>query len=135
MARLQVKVIAAMQRLLAVSGNIGSKMVLIRRLVIGESRIAIKPVSAVFYRQMNNRGVEGDDAANGLLYTLFKIGTNSIILLLVVLKPRAVVILRQLAKVLQYPFCIHIISEKHKGQGAVLCPLPLVEKNTYLYGR
>ena len=100
MARLQVKVIAAMQRLLAVSGDIGSKMVLIRRLVVGESRIAIKPVRAVFYRQMNNRGVEGDDAANGLLYTLFKIGTNSIVLLLVVLKPRAVVILRQLAQVL-----------------------------------
>ncbi len=89
-----------MQRLLAVSGDIGSKMVLIRRLVIGESRIAIKPVSAVFYRQMNDRGVEGDDAANSLLYTLLKIGTNSIVLLLVVLKPRAVVILRQLAQVL-----------------------------------
>ena len=107
MARLQMQVVAAMQRLLAVSSDIGSKMILVGRFVVGESRVAIEPVRAVLDRQVNDRGVEGDDTVNGLLNTLLEIGTNDIVLLLMLLKPHAVVVLCQLPQKLQYPFCIH----------------------------
>ncbi len=54
-ARFQMQVIAAMQRLLAVSRNIGSEMILIGRLVVREARVAIEPVSTVLHRQVGNQ--------------------------------------------------------------------------------
>ena len=103
----QVQVIATMQCLLAMCRDIGTEVVFIGRLVVREPRVAIEPIRAVFHRQVTDRRVEGDDAANSLLYTLLKVCPNGIILLSMFLEPRAVVILRQLAQVLQNSFCIH----------------------------
>ena len=79
-----------MQCLLAMCCNIGTEVVLIGRLVVRKPRVAIEPIRAVLHRQVTDRRVEGDDAANGLFNTLLKVCPYGIILFPVFLEPRAV---------------------------------------------
>ena len=109
-AGLQVEVVAAVEGLLAVGGDVGAEVVLVGRLVVGEAGVAIEPVGAVLHGEVQDRGVEGDDAAYGLLDALLEVGTDGIVLLAVFLEPLAVVVLSQLPQILQYSFCIHNIT-------------------------
>ena len=107
MVRLQMEVVAAMQRLLAVGGDIGAQMVLVGRLVVREPRVAIEAVGAVLDGEVGYGGVERGNAYDGLLHALFKVGPDGVILLFVVLEPLPAVVLRQLAQVFQNSFGIH----------------------------
>ena len=107
MVGLQMQVVAAMECLLAMGGDISAKVGLIGRLIVGETRIAIEAIGAVLHREMSHRRVERGDTHNSLLHTLFEVGTNGIVLLFMRLKPLTTIIGRQLLQVLQYSFCIH----------------------------
>ena len=83
MARLQMEIIAPVQRLLAVSGNVSPQVVLIGRLVIREPCVAIETVGAVLYAQMDNRRVEAGNPSNRQLHALFKVRPDGVILCLI----------------------------------------------------
>ena len=95
----QMKVVAPMQRFLAMSRDIGTQMVLVGRLVIRKAGVAIETVGAVLHCQMSDGGVKGGNTQDGLLHTLLEVGTDGVILFLMLLKPRTVVIGRQLSQV------------------------------------
>ena len=81
MARLQMQVIAPVQRLLAVGSNVSPQVVLIGRLVIRESRVAIEAVGAVLHAQMGNRRVEPSNPSNRQLHAILKVCPDSIFVL------------------------------------------------------
>ena len=110
MVGLQMQVVAAMERLLAMGGDISTEVGLIGRLIVGEAGIAIEAIGAVLHREMSHRGVERGDTHNSLLHTLFEVGTNGIVLVFMRLKPLTTIISRQLLQVLHYTFCIHNIK-------------------------
>ena len=97
MAWLQVEIVAAVQRLLAVGGNIGTEMVLIGRLVGREARVAVEAVGAVADGQMGYRGVETGYAPDGLGHALFKVCPHSQVFGLVGKIPLPIVVPGQLA--------------------------------------
>ena len=108
MSRLQVQVVAPMQRLLTMGGYIGAQVVLVGRLIVRESRVAIKAVRAVLHRQVCYRRVKRGYLHDGLLHPLFKVRPDGVILLFMFQVPLPVIVFRQLAQVLQYSFCVHI---------------------------
>ena len=107
MPRLQMEVIASMQRLLAMGSDIGTEVVLIGRLVVGETGVAIEAISAVLHREMGNGVIKRGDTEDGLLYALFEVGTDGVVLGLVDMKPLAIIVGRKLTQVLQDSFGIH----------------------------
>ena len=102
-----MEVIASMQRLLAVGSDIGTEVVLIGRLVAGETGVAIEAICAILHREMGNGIIKRGDTEDGLLYALFEISTDGIVLSLVGMKPLTIIVGRKLAQVLQDSFGIH----------------------------
>ena len=108
MIRFQMEVISTVQRLLAMRSDIAAEMVLIGRLVVGETGIAIETVGAVLHREMGDGVIKRGDAQDGLLDALFEVGADGVVLGLMRLKPLPVIVGRQLAQILQNAFGVHL---------------------------
>lgn len=107
MVGLKMNVVATMKRFFSMGGNIGTHMILIRRLIGRETSISIKTVSGIFHRNMSNRRVELGNTKNSLCRTFLEICFHGQILILVFLKPRTIIVCAHIAQELQDSFCIH----------------------------
>ena len=84
-------------------------MVFIGTFIFTEARITIKTIARIFHRHMSHLGIKLRDSCNSQLNAMLKICTTSIILILMFLKPLAIVVDSERAKIIQYSFCVHII--------------------------
>jgi hypothetical protein len=107
MVWLQVQIIASTQGFLAFRIDIGTKVILIRRLVWRETRITIEAISTIFDLQMSNLGIKTYNTLQSLSNTTLELSPYNLIFRLVLLKPGTVIIGHHLAQELQYPLGIH----------------------------
>ena len=108
-SRFQMHIITTPQRLLALSIDISTQMIFIGTFIFAEARVAIKTIARIFHRHMCHLGIKLCDGCDSLFNAMFEICPTRIILILMFLKPLAIVVGSERTKIIQYSFCVHII--------------------------
>ena len=85
-------IVAASQRFLPFRANVAAEMPLVGRLVGREARVAVEAIDAVLHLQMGDFVVELGDAIDGLRDAVVETLAASVVLSLVLEKPRSVVV-------------------------------------------
>ena len=106
-AGLQVDVVAAAQRLLALRTDIAAEMSLVGRFVGREAGIAVEAIHAVLHLYVGDLVVELSQAIDGLLDSVVETLAASIVFCLVLQIPSPVVVGSDAAKKVQDSCCFH----------------------------